>query len=181
MRTIRITDKRSKPDIEAMIADAIANIPQPEIPEIPQPIDNKPDVEELGAKVDDKLKEIKEELSAVRQMRGAKGWGAHGLTIQDGGSTVDKVNRYLNFIGATVTRNRDGVVDIDVSSPASSGLVTMTGTIDDSNTSFTASATPTLVNVNGTFYRDGKGVTISGTSITLDNPVGTGGDIYGLK
>jgi anthranilate phosphoribosyltransferase len=30
--------------------------------------------------------------------------------------------------------------------------------------------------VNGTSYRNGHGVTISGTTITLDNPVGTGGD-----
>lgn len=177
MRKIKIIDRRPKPDIQAMIAEAIASIPQ-----APEQIDNKEDVENLGADLGEKLEKLDEKIEKVdKKPVGRTGWGAHPLTIQDAGSNVDKNNRYMNFIGATVTRNPDGVVDIDVSAPASSGLVTMTGTIDDSNTSFTASATPTLVNVNGTFYRHGKGVTISGTSVTLDNPVGTGGDIYGLK
>lgn len=55
------------------------------------------------------------------------------------------------------------------------------GAIDDSNLTFTFLSEPRLVGVNGLLYRHGKGVTISGTTVTLDNPVGTGGDIYGLK
>lgn len=60
-------------------------------------------------------------------------------------------------------------------------VVTITGTIDDSNTSFVADSVPKVVCVNGANYRNGKGVTISGTSITTDNPVGIDGDIYGLR
>ena len=56
----------------------------------------------------------------------------------------------------------------------------MTGDINDSNVSFTASAEPSVVIVNGAMYKDGAGCTISGTSVTLDNPVGTGGSIFGL-
>jgi hypothetical protein len=65
-------------------------------------------------------------------------------------------------------------------SGAALAIITVTGTINDTNTSFTAASTPTLVCINGAFYRNGKGVTISGTSITTDNPVGTAGDIYCL-
>lgn len=54
------------------------------------------------------------------------------------------------------------------------------GTIDDTNTSFTFSSTPLVVVVNGLTYRNGAGVTISGTSVTTDSPVGTNGDIYAL-
>lgn len=54
------------------------------------------------------------------------------------------------------------------------------GTVDDSNTVFTFASEPTLVNVNTAVYRNGVGVTITGTTVTLDNPVGTDGDIYGL-
>ena len=50
----------------------------------------------------------------------------------------------------------------------------------NSNTSFTAASTPNIVIINGASYRNGAGVTISGTSVTTDNPVGVGGDIYGL-
>lgn len=74
--------------------------------------------------------------------------------------------------------------DITISATGTVALnpIAMTGTIDDSNKSFIAASTPTLVIVNGTPYRHGKGVTISGTSVTLDNPVGSnpGNDIYGL-
>lgn len=59
-------------------------------------------------------------------------------------------------------------------------VLTATGTIDDSNTSFTFSEEPTAVVINGAMYRDGNGVTISGTSVTTDFPVGQGGDIYGI-
>lgn len=55
------------------------------------------------------------------------------------------------------------------------------GDIDDSNTTFRFASIPKLVCVNGSFYRNGKGVTITGTTVVLDNPVGTDGDIYGLQ
>lgn len=66
------------------------------------------------------------------------------------------------------------------SSSGGFSVITVSGAINDSNKIFTTSTAPTLVNVNGTFYRNGHGVTISGTNITLDNPVGTGGDIYAV-
>ena len=59
-------------------------------------------------------------------------------------------------------------------------ILAATGTVDNSNTVFTFTSAPTIVVVNGTAYRNGYGVTISGTTATLDNPAGTGGDVYGL-
>lgn len=67
-----------------------------------------------------------------------------------------------------------------VDAAASFSVITMTGTIDDSNTAFTASSTPTVVMINGASYLNGGGVTIAGTSVTTDAPVGTGGAIFGL-
>lgn len=55
-----------------------------------------------------------------------------------------------------------------------------TGTIDDSNVTFTFASQPTLVVVNGAVYQHGSGVTIATTTATLDNPVGTGGSIFAI-
>lgn len=88
----------------------------------------------------------------------------------------------LNFkSGFTVAINGG---QIDVSATASGGglayLAVVSGTIDNSNKVFTFASTPTIVVVNGASYINGFGVTISGTTATLDNPVGTGGSIYAL-
>lgn len=95
--------------------------------------------------------------------------------------------QYLNLIAGTnvtLTYSRaHGRNDITISATGTGGglsLLAATGTVDDSNVSFTFPSAPTLVVVNGAAYRHGKGATISGTSVTLDNPVGIGGDIYGL-
>jgi len=59
-------------------------------------------------------------------------------------------------------------------------LALVTGMIDNSNTVFTFAKTPTIVVVNGASYINGFGVTITGTTATLDNAVGTGGSLYAL-
>lgn len=56
-----------------------------------------------------------------------------------------------------------------------------TGTINDSNKTFSFTSTPTAVAVNGAVYINGQGVTITTNAATLDNPVGVGGSIYGIK
>ena len=52
------------------------------------------------------------------------------------------------------------------------------GTINDVNKTFTFFGTPKVVAINGIMYRNGHGVTINNSTVTCDNPVGTGGDIY---
>lgn len=59
-------------------------------------------------------------------------------------------------------------------------LPLVSGTINNSNTVFIFAKTPTIVVVNGASYINGSGVTISGTTATLDNPAGTGGSVYAL-
>ena len=59
-------------------------------------------------------------------------------------------------------------------------ILVATGAVDDSNLVFTFTSTPQLVVVNGVTYRNGHGVTIVTTTATLDDPVGLGGDCYGL-
>lgn len=54
--------------------------------------------------------ELKEEIKQIPRPR--IGWGAHPLTIQGDGTTVDKVARVINFTGGTVTRGANGVVAV---------------------------------------------------------------------
>lgn len=67
--------------------------------------------------------------------------------------------------------------------PGSFTILTATGTIDDSNVTFTFTSEPSLVNVNGAFYKQTGGAitwTYGGGTVTLSSPVGTGGSIYGI-
>lgn len=68
---------------------------------------------------------------------------------------------------------------------ASSGITILpaTGTIDDTNTVFIFTSAPTLININGAFYQStGGAYTWTGTTtVTLSNPVGTGGSIFGMS
>ncbi len=66
---------------------------------------------------------------------------------------------------------------------ATSGItvVAITGMVNDSNVTFSALTEPTLLNINGAFYQKTGGTytwTYGGGTITLNNPVGTGGQIY---
>jgi len=54
------------------------------------------------------------------------------------------------------------------------------GAINNSNKVFVFAAAPTAVVVNGQIYFNGAGYSLSGTTVTLDNVVGTGGSIKSL-
>lgn len=58
-------------------------------------------------------------------------------------------------------------------------LLDASGTIDNSNTTFSFAQKPKIVFVNGVGYREGKGWAWTNQQCVLDNPVGTDGDIYG--
>lgn len=63
-------------------------------------------------------------------------------------------------------------------------IVAVTGTVDDSNVTFTAATEPTALVINGGIYQKTGGSitwTYVGTTITLSFPVGTGGSIFGLS
>ena len=61
-------------------------------------------------------------------------------------------------------------------------VLTATGIIDDSNTSFTFTSAPTFLIINGAMYqKTGGAITWSGTTtVTLSIPVGINGSIFGL-
>lgn len=181
-------------DEEEIIARILEQIPTPEDGK-----DGSPDTgDEIILKINESefliersriegIEEIEQRLAEAESKGGGGirvGWGAHPLRIMDESTVIDKVARTIKFAGAGVSaaRGADGVITVTISggAGASFSVLTATGTVDDSNTSFTFASEPSLVCINGAFYRDGKGVTISGTSVTTDFPVGTGGDIYGI-
>ena len=112
--------------------------------------------------------------------------GARGIGLYVDGSKKLLTAQTLNLIaGAGITLSyayANGRNDVTITSTGSASPtpIVVTGTVDDSNLSFTAASTPNVVVVNGNAYRDGHGVIIVGLAITLDSPVGNGGDIYGL-
>lgn len=71
-----------------------------------------------------------------------------------------------------------------VDAAAAISLLTITGTINDSNVTFTAATEPGLLVINGGVYRTtGGAITwtyVAGT-ITLSSPIGTGGSIFGIE
>lgn len=113
--------------------------------------------------------------------------GQSSISVMQSGTLKVQTAPVLNFTGAgapTITTGQNGVTHLDFPTGGGGGgglsILAVTGTVDDSNTSFTTPSTAQVVVVNGASYRNGKGVTISSTNVTLDNPVGTGGDIYAL-
>jgi len=129
------------------------------------------------AYLENEIKIIKEKTNG-----GRTGWGAHPLKIMDGSTVVDKVARVINFgTNLSATRAPDGTITVNASGGAGGALnkETPTGTVDDSNTSFTVSNEPFFINVNGAIYEEGDGLYssyVAGT-ITLSSPVGQGGFI----
>lgn len=84
--------------------------------------------------------------------------------------------------GISVTTNATGKKVIAVSGGGLS-IITISGSVDDSNVNFTSMSEPLLLNVNGAFYAQTGGNitwTFSGGNITLSTPVGTGGSIFGI-
>ena len=149
-------------------------------PLIPSPIDlttNEERIKELvlslipeydDSELEAKIESLRNEIEIVKSVPRGKRY-MHG-----GGDTVKQGTNI------TITTNSDGSKTI--SGGASSGLnvLAATGAVDNSNVTFTFASAPTLVVVNGVTFRNGHGVTITGTTAVLDSYVGTGGDIYGL-
>jgi hypothetical protein len=157
-------------DEERIVETVLARIPKPEpivIPEI-----DLTEINERIAKVEEGVKR-----AATRP----SGWGAHPLVIQDEGTAVDKIARVINFKGAgvTATRTATGVVNVTIAGGGGASFETPTGTVNDTNLTFTVANTPLYIIVNGIIYFSGTGVFVSyaGGTITLNTPVGTGGFI----
>lgn len=95
------------------------------------------------------------------------------LVMRGGGDTVAAGS------GVSISQS-GGVKTISTSSLA---VITITGTVNDSNKTFTAASQPTLLNINGAFYQQTGGAytwTYVAGTITLSQPIGTGGQIFGI-
>lgn len=157
-----------------------------------------PDVEETGDQIIEKINSAETLISkdsvegladlekGVEEVK-KRPLGAFGRSLLQffvNGSKKGAI-QYLNLIagsGVTLTYNNAyGRNDVTISAAGGAfSILTATGTIDDSNKVFTFVSTPTIVIVNGASYINGAGVTIVGTTATLDNVVGTGGNLYGI-
>lgn len=87
--------------------------------------------------------------------------------------------------GANVTfgKDADGNKIINASGGTTLSIITVSGIIDDSNVTFTAATEPTLLNINGAFYKKTGGSytwSYAAGTITLNVAVGTGGSIFGI-
>lgn len=87
----------------------------------------------------------------------------------------------LSTVSTDSTLTGDGTLANPLSVVASGGItiLTATGTIDDTNTTFTFVSKPVEIVINGSSYIENGGWTWSGLTATLDFPVGDGGKIYG--
>lgn len=99
------------------------------------------------------------------------------VTVALGQSNADSTVTLPILIDGTTGR-----VLVDASMSGFS-VITVSGTIDDSNVTFTAASQPTLLFINGAAYQTtGGSITwsyLAGT-ITLSSPVGVGGSIFGV-
>ncbi len=188
-------------DQTAIVEEVLKRLPS--FLEIPTAQDVLNEVPKLGERVRDSLElldgderldkkairgieEIEKKINEI-SIRPTRVGGAKGIGLYVDGTKKLLTAQQINLIaGTNVTLTysfANGRNDITISSTVGAGaftVLTATGAVDDSNTSFTFASAPSLVIVNGASYRDGRGCAISGTSVTLDNPVGSGGDIYAL-
>lgn len=121
------------------------------------------------------------------------------LAVPAGGGTVQSVTGLntnnadpanpvvrVSVDGSTITGSgtpADPLVSVGAGS-SSLDILTITGTVDDSNVTFTATEEPGLLVINGAIYKTTGGAytwSYSVGTITLSTPVGTGGTIYGLR
>lgn len=72
---------------------------------------------------------------------------------------------------------------VSTSGSSAISIIAITGTIDDSNVTFTAASQPAVLVINGGVYQTTSGAItwtyVAGT-ITLSSPVGTSGAIFGI-
>lgn len=118
-------------------------------------------------------------------------------TVDDSNATFDVLNTPIYLVingaqmfegagyslaGLTITLDNPIGTGGFIRSAYGSGISveTPTGTVDDSNVTFTVSNEPKYIVVNGAQYFAGAGYSYAGGTITLDNPVGTGGVIRSI-
>lgn len=130
-----------------------------------------------GGQIRDKLETLKEkdrlDASAIKnlpelveEVKGARGhWISSVKEAPTDGLTYGRKDMEWVVISTTGS----GMIEL----PA-------TGTVDNSNKTFTFTEEPLVIVINGATYKKGAGWSWSVLTATLDNAVGVGGSIYGL-
>lgn len=132
------------------------------------------------------IEEIEEKIKAI-EIRPTGGAGRSLLQLYVDGAKKGAV-QYINLVagsGVALTYSSAyGRNDITISATGSGSfsILTATGTIDDSNKDFTFVSKPSFIVVNGASRIENTGWTWNAGTLTatLSNPVGTGGDLYGV-
>lgn len=171
------------PDTEKMMKDMLAKVPKDTAEEERDRLESLKGDDRLDKSAIKGFDAVEADIIGLKSRYIGPGRSLLQLYIN---SAKKGAVQYINLIpgsGIALTyAHTGGRNDVTISATGSVALtpIAMTGTIDDSNVSFTAASTPTIVIVNGAAYRDGFGCTIVATAVTLNSPVGSGGDLYGL-
>ena len=151
-------------------------IVQEVLSKVPKPKDGvSPKTEDIIKAVLNKMPDTKGFITETKLAEFLRRGGFRG-----GGDTV------VAGSNISIAINENGQKEISaIVSGSFSTLTVVTGDIADVNTVFTFASTPTLVVVNGSTYRNGSTamggtISISGVTVTLPNPVGSGGDVYAI-
>ena len=150
-----------------------------QIPEIKETILDTP--EKMRDKLESLRKDERIDISAIRgiedeikKMRDEKAGtgmylfgGNRPLQIQENGTVKDKATRYINFTGATVTRDSTGVLTVAVTG-GGGGVETPSGTQNGTNKIFTVLNTPLYISFNGQNLYEGSGYSLATLTLTLD-------------
>lgn len=179
MKNIRQPKDGESPvvDYETIQRKVVSLIPKPE-PGKPGKDGKSVSIEEIIDALKKNLKVehipgLKNEIASYRNQLAGKIYGKD-TWARGGGDSV------VAGSGVTITSVNGQKVISSVGSGGLGYLPVVSGAINNSNTVFTFAQTPTIVVVNGASYINGSGVTISGTTATLDNAAGTGGSVYAL-
>lgn len=134
------------------------------------------------------IEAIEEKIKSIELRPSGVGGGSRGIQLYVDGVKEGQVNMVNLIAGTNVTltyarASGRNDVTIDASGGGSMTVLAATGTINDSNMSFDFASAPTLILINGIAYRSTGGAitwSYAGTTATLSQPVGSGGDIYAL-
>lgn len=138
--------------------------------------------------IENDIKEIRTNIKSIELRPTGRGTSV-GIQLYVDGVRKGRVST-INLVagsGITLTHAISGQRnDILIDSTGGGGFteLAITGTIDDSNVTFTAASEPTYLIINGAMYKKTGGAitwSYSVGNITLSSPVGQGGSIYGLS
>lgn len=147
------------------ISPNIEEIVQAVLPRLPSPKDGEPGTSGKDADEDKILDKLikrlqKEKPLDISHIRNAQTFMKDGIKY--------KIEELMK--GGGTTTGGSGL----------NYIALVSGSIDNTNTTFTFAKTPTIIVVNGSSYINGAGVTITGTTGVIASPAGVGGSVYAI-